>query len=195
MPSNVRMMHQASTVGGDNVHLDLTAIPDSALNHVAQYLPKPYECCLLFQLRRLRCLGWAEIDPAGERATGTIKGWYCRAILSASASPLSAAQMKVYGRFLILQILTRVLLQYWRTNIFPWSWTIDAANNLKRLKLLAGCIGITRCGIGPIMHSRVLEQINLSLVGDHESLLISNQSRQYRKNKSSPSSLPTHAQP
>ncbi len=44
---------------------------------------------------------------------------------------------------------------------------IDAANNLKRLKL-TNCTNITGAGLGPLRGSTVIEQIDLSLFGDGE---------------------------
>ncbi|KAL7537536.1 hypothetical protein ACHAXR_007895 [Thalassiosira sp. AJA248-18] len=45
---------------------------------------------------------------------------------------------------------------------------IDAGNHLQTLKL-AGCVNITGRGLEPLRGSLVLEQIDLSLVGEHES--------------------------
>eukprot|EP00984_Skeletonema_dohrnii_P027837 scaffold17530_cov78-Skeletonema_dohrnii-CCMP3373.AAC.1 len=45
---------------------------------------------------------------------------------------------------------------------------IDAVNNLKRLRL-TNCINITGVGFEPIRGSTIIQQIDLSLVGDHES--------------------------
>ena len=44
----------------------------------------------------------------------------------------------------------------------------DAVNNVKRLKL-TNCIAITGAGLEPLRGSVVIEQIDLSLVGEHES--------------------------
>ena len=46
--------------------------------------------------------------------------------------------------------------------------SIDAVNNLKKLRL-TNCINISGIGLEPLRGSTIIEQINLSLVGDHES--------------------------
>ena len=45
---------------------------------------------------------------------------------------------------------------------------IDAVNNVKRLKL-TNCVNITGAGLVPLRGSTIIEQIDLSLVGDHQS--------------------------
>jgi len=49
--------------------------------------------------------------------------------------------------------------------------SIDAINNLKRLRL-TNCINITGVGLDPLWGSTIIEQIDLSLVGDHESPML-----------------------
>ena len=44
---------------------------------------------------------------------------------------------------------------------------IDAVNNIKKLRL-TNCINITGVGLDPLWGSTIIEQIDLSLVGDHE---------------------------
>jgi hypothetical protein len=44
---------------------------------------------------------------------------------------------------------------------------IDAVNTVKRLRL-SGCVNITGAGLDPLRGSTTIEQIDLSLVGDHE---------------------------
>ncbi|KAK1734903.1 hypothetical protein QTG54_014363, partial [Skeletonema marinoi] len=46
--------------------------------------------------------------------------------------------------------------------------SIDAVNNLKKLRL-TNCIHVTGVGLGPLRGSTIIRQIDLSLVGDHES--------------------------
>ena len=46
--------------------------------------------------------------------------------------------------------------------------SIDAVNNLKRLRL-TNCIHITGVGLEPLRGSTIIQQIDLSLVGVHES--------------------------
>jgi len=46
--------------------------------------------------------------------------------------------------------------------------SIDAVNNLKKLRL-TNCIHVTGVGLEPLRGSTIMQQINLSLVGDHES--------------------------
>jgi hypothetical protein len=46
--------------------------------------------------------------------------------------------------------------------------SIDAVNNLKKLRL-TNCIHVTGVGLDPLRGSTIIEQIDLSLVGDHES--------------------------
>eukprot|EP00984_Skeletonema_dohrnii_P032735 scaffold27346_cov78-Skeletonema_dohrnii-CCMP3373.AAC.2 len=48
---------------------------------------------------------------------------------------------------------------------------IDAVYNLKRLRL-TNCINITGVGLDPLRESAIIEQIDLSLVGDHESPML-----------------------
>eukprot|EP00984_Skeletonema_dohrnii_P020594 scaffold10077_cov83-Skeletonema_dohrnii-CCMP3373.AAC.2 len=48
---------------------------------------------------------------------------------------------------------------------------IDAVNNLKRLRL-TNCINITGVGLDPLRGSTIIQQIDLSLVGDHESPML-----------------------
>ena len=48
---------------------------------------------------------------------------------------------------------------------------IDAVNNLKKLKL-TGCVNITGGGLNPLRGSVVLKEIDLSLVGQHQSPII-----------------------
>eukprot|EP00984_Skeletonema_dohrnii_P022511 scaffold11639_cov78-Skeletonema_dohrnii-CCMP3373.AAC.1 len=48
---------------------------------------------------------------------------------------------------------------------------IDAVNNLKRLRL-TNCINITGVGLDPLRESAIIQQIDLSLVGDHESPML-----------------------
>jgi hypothetical protein len=45
---------------------------------------------------------------------------------------------------------------------------IDAVNKLKRLKL-TNCVNITGAGLEPLRGSAIIEQIDLSLVGEHQS--------------------------
>eukprot|EP00984_Skeletonema_dohrnii_P024742 scaffold13868_cov93-Skeletonema_dohrnii-CCMP3373.AAC.1 len=45
--------------------------------------------------------------------------------------------------------------------------SIDAVNNLKRLRL-SNCINISGAGLEPLRGSTIIQQIDLSLVGDHE---------------------------
>eukprot|EP00984_Skeletonema_dohrnii_P019122 scaffold9073_cov180-Skeletonema_dohrnii-CCMP3373.AAC.9 len=44
---------------------------------------------------------------------------------------------------------------------------IDAANRVKKLKL-TNCVNITGAGLEPLRRSTIIEQIDLSLVGDHQ---------------------------
>jgi len=44
---------------------------------------------------------------------------------------------------------------------------IDAVNNVKRLKL-TNCVNITGAGLEPLRRSAIIEQIDLSLVGEHQ---------------------------
>ncbi|KAK1734937.1 hypothetical protein QTG54_014397 [Skeletonema marinoi] len=46
--------------------------------------------------------------------------------------------------------------------------SIDAVNNLRSL-WLTNCVNITGVGLDPLRGSRIIQQIDLSLVGDHES--------------------------
>mmetsp|Transcript_3608 Transcript_3608/g.7598 ORF Transcript_3608/g.7598 Transcript_3608/m.7598 type:complete len:411 (-) Transcript_3608:23-1255(-) len=46
--------------------------------------------------------------------------------------------------------------------------SIDAVNNLKRLRL-TNCINISGAGLDPLRGSTIIQHIDLSLVGDHES--------------------------
>ena len=46
--------------------------------------------------------------------------------------------------------------------------SIDAVNNLKRLRL-TNCINISGVGLEPLRGSTIIRKIDLSLVGDHES--------------------------
>ncbi|KAK1734904.1 hypothetical protein QTG54_014364 [Skeletonema marinoi] len=46
--------------------------------------------------------------------------------------------------------------------------SIDAVNNLKKLRL-TNCINISGAGLEPLRGSTIIQQIDLSLVGDHES--------------------------
>eukprot|EP00984_Skeletonema_dohrnii_P007877 scaffold2901_cov91-Skeletonema_dohrnii-CCMP3373.AAC.21 len=50
--------------------------------------------------------------------------------------------------------------------------SIDAVNRVKKLKL-TNCINITGVGLEPLRGSTIIEQIDLSLVGDHQSPNIS----------------------
>lgn len=45
---------------------------------------------------------------------------------------------------------------------------IDAVNNVRKLRL-ANCINITGAGLEPLRGSAIIEQIDLSLVGKHQS--------------------------
>ena len=47
---------------------------------------------------------------------------------------------------------------------------IDAVNSVKKLKL-ANCVNITGAGLEPLRGSLVIEQIDLSLTGEHENHL------------------------
>eukprot|EP00985_Skeletonema_marinoi_P024870 scaffold17700_cov125-Skeletonema_marinoi.AAC.1 len=49
--------------------------------------------------------------------------------------------------------------------------SIDAVNNLKKLRL-TNCINITGVGLDPLRESTIIQQIDLSLVGDHESPML-----------------------
>eukprot|EP00985_Skeletonema_marinoi_P008716 scaffold3973_cov73-Skeletonema_marinoi.AAC.1 len=49
--------------------------------------------------------------------------------------------------------------------------SIDAVNNLKKLRL-TNCINITGVGLDPLRGSTIIQQIDLSLVGDHESPML-----------------------
>eukprot|EP00984_Skeletonema_dohrnii_P025056 scaffold14195_cov155-Skeletonema_dohrnii-CCMP3373.AAC.3 len=46
--------------------------------------------------------------------------------------------------------------------------SIDAVNNLKKLRL-TNCVHVTGAGLKPLRGSTIIEQIDLSLVGDHKS--------------------------
>ena len=46
-------------------------------------------------------------------------------------------------------------------------WCIDAGNKVKRLRL-TNCFNVTGSGLEPLSGSEVIEQIDMSLVGDHE---------------------------
>jgi hypothetical protein len=49
---------------------------------------------------------------------------------------------------------------------------IDAVNTLKRMKL-TNCVNITGAGLRPLRGSAMIEQIDLSLVGDHQNPILS----------------------
>ena len=125
--------------------LHITDLPDGILVSIASYLAKP--SIALFAIA---------MTADSEQQTQTRKA----IISSTNWSVLSFSDIeKSLAAKLSDDHIDKILK------------SIDAINNLKILKL-GGCVNISGSGIGVLGSSIVIQQIDLSLVGKHESPLI-----------------------
>ena len=148
--SNKRQRHsggERSPSDFNNPMLQLTDIPDALLVRSAEYLSNT--SCVSFAIA-LTSQNMMSQQPSANNM----------AIARASRENWDNIDLKdiqdICGRSLTDDDVRWVLL------------AIDAVHKIKTLKL-TNCIGISGAGLEPLSGSTVLERIDLSLVGDHES--------------------------
>jgi hypothetical protein len=134
---------QRTTTSTDSLHIN--DLPDGLLVGISNYLAKP--SLALFAIA---------ISSNTSRSTQTSKA----IIASTNWNALDFSDIeKSLAAKLSDDDIDKVLK------------SIDAVNNLQILKL-AGCVNITGSGLDVLRSSTVLEQIDLSLVGKHESPIL-----------------------
>ena len=145
---NKRQRHSGETTS-NSLQL-LTDLPGALLPNVASFLPRI--SCVSFAMAMTQPLdGISSHIPSAISiaiATASSEKWECL--------DFKDIQEDVYGgRSLTDNDIRWILL------------CIDAPKITKSLKF-TNCVGITGCGLDPLMGSTVLERIDLSLVGVHE---------------------------
>ena len=134
--------------------LSINDIPDAFLSHIAIYLTKPQQA--LFAI--------AVTTPPSDRNSSTSEEWMPNTTSSAIISATSREQWQVLDFGDIEKSLASKLTDEHVRSILR---CVDAPNNLKTLKL-AGCVTITGSCLD-VMRNTTLENVDLSLVGMHES--------------------------
>lgn len=134
--------------------LRIVGLPDSILVGVANYLAKPSR--VLFALAVTK-------HPSSSEGSSD-----CSQPTETSNAIISGEQWDTLDFGDIEKSLAAKLTD---DNIRDILACVDAVRRLKVLKL-AGCINITGRGLGTLRSSAALEQVDLSLVGKHESPII-----------------------
>jgi len=117
----------------------LSDLPTGALAHVSSYLASP-SCALLFAV----AINHRDVN---------------------SSSAITGSQWDALDFGDIEKDLATKLTDDDINAVLTY---IDAVNNIKKLRL-TNCINITGVGLEPLRGSMIIQQIDLSLVGDHES--------------------------
>ncbi|KAL7537395.1 hypothetical protein ACHAXR_008867, partial [Thalassiosira sp. AJA248-18] len=142
------------TTSQDSLHIN--DLPDTLLSDVANYLSAPSRALFASAMTAPSC-SWSKMTNQTQTPSVTSK-----VILSC------VDQWEVLNFRSIEESLASRLTD---DDIRGVLACINASNRLKTLKL-AGCVNITGRGLEPLRGSVVLEQIDLSLVGEHERPLI-----------------------
>ncbi|KAL7539461.1 hypothetical protein ACHAXR_009305, partial [Thalassiosira sp. AJA248-18] len=136
--------------------LHITALPESVLEHLSAYLSKPSRAMFAVAMTA-PSESWAKSNCERQPSSAS------KAIISSSSEKWDHLDFldieKGLARGLSDNDLCGILV------------CIDAVSKLKRLKL-TGCVNITGHGLEPLSDSTVLEQIDLSLVGQHKTPVI-----------------------
>uniref|UniRef100_A0A7S2KK08 Uncharacterized protein n=1 Tax=Skeletonema marinoi TaxID=267567 RepID=A0A7S2KK08_9STRA len=119
--------------------ISLSDLPTGALAHVSSYLASPLSCALF-----AAALNHRDVDSS-------------TAITGSQWDALDFGHIEKELAAKLTDDDISALLTY-----------IDAVNNIKKLRL-TNCINITGVGLKPLRGSIMIQQIDLSLVGDHES--------------------------
>ncbi|KAK1732696.1 hypothetical protein QTG54_016595 [Skeletonema marinoi] len=119
--------------------ISLSDLPTGALAHVSSYLASPLSCALF-----AAALNHRDVD---------------------SSTAITSSQWDALDFGHIEKELAAKLTD---DDISALLTHIDAVNNIKKLRL-TNCINITGVGLKPLRGSIMIQQIDLSLVGDHES--------------------------
>ena len=143
MSSNNKRRRTTTPNNDDDKHI--TDLPDGLLVGVSSYLAKP--SAVLFALSMTA-------DSDQQKETETSKG-----------AIISSIDWNVLDFSDIEKSLAAKLSD---DDISKILRSIDAVNNLKVLKL-AGCVNITGSGLDLLSSSVAIQQIDMSLVGKHES--------------------------
>ncbi|KAL7531080.1 hypothetical protein ACHAXR_004419 [Thalassiosira sp. AJA248-18] len=152
--------------------INISDLPDSIFGDVAAYLPKP-SMALFAVAMTAPSPSWSKFNWQ-RQPSATSK------VILSSASQTSKVPMGVIGeeqnteRWVTLNfadISKNLALRLTDEDVGAILVCINAKKSLKTLKL-AGCINIEGHGLEPLRSSTVLEQIDLGLVGQHESPLI-----------------------
>ncbi|KAL7540866.1 hypothetical protein ACHAXR_010433, partial [Thalassiosira sp. AJA248-18] len=149
------------TTSPDGLHIN--NLPDTFLSDVANYLPAPSRA-LFASAMTAPSSSWSNSTNNGlqrQQPSATSK-----AILS--SSPHNDEKWEVLDFGSIEKSLASRLTDGDIRGVLA---CIDAGNRLRTLNL-GGCVNITGCGLEPLRDSVVLAQIDLGLVGEHESPLI-----------------------
>ena len=153
-----------------NDYISINDIPDAFLSHVAIYLSKPQQA--LFAI----ALYTHHQTPSDSNNSSTSEEWMPNATSNAITSTTSREQWQVLDFGDVEKSLASKLSD---DHVRAILRCIDAPNNLKTLKL-AGCVNITGSCFD-ILRDTSLENIDISLVGMHESPRI-NQAPQLSEN-------------
>lgn len=149
--SNKRKRPSAEEGSPPDRRLRLADLPDALLAGAASYLPRMP--CLSFAAATATAeiIGPADEPTATSRAIAATQSW----------GALDLGDVQEYIRRRLTDDDVRWILV-----------CIDAVNNVESLKLTS-CLGIVGSGLEPLRGSTALERIDLSLVGRHESPIIS----------------------
>ncbi|KAL7529394.1 hypothetical protein ACHAXR_002940 [Thalassiosira sp. AJA248-18] len=137
--------------------LHITNLPDNVFADVAAYLPKPSRAMFSVAMTAPPS-SWARFDRREQQQSEQ----------SVANVILSMDQYDTLDLGDIDKALAKKLTDDDIASILA---CIDAANNLKSLKL-TGCVSIVGRGLEPLRNSAVLKEIDLSLVKYHESPIL-----------------------
>lgn len=138
------------------ISLRIGDLPDEALSAISKFLPHPSQA-LFAAAMTAPSSSWREARWKGELSATS------KAIVS-----LPHQDMDLWTTLDFADVEYALARALTDDDIAAALASIDAPANLKSLKL-AGCIGITGRCLAPLRKSVRLEQLDLSLVGKHES--------------------------
>ncbi|KAL9184203.1 hypothetical protein ACHAXT_002289 [Thalassiosira profunda] len=134
--------------------MDLTRLPDGIVSDVASYLAAPSRALLAVALTA---------PSASWRDRNWTRGPLSMASAELLASPLNAWEELNFG-----DVEKSLASRLSDDDLGAVLACIGAIDRLKMLRL-SGCVNVTGAGLEPLRNSTVLEDVDISLVGLHES--------------------------
>ena len=154
MSSNKNKRKRTSPQEDDGI-LCITGLPDNAIAHAASYLSKPSRAIFAVAMKPLR----EKLDCKQSSSSSTVNATDMNHILTSSP--------KLWETLDFADIEKSLAEKLNDDDMCSILTAIGASANTKCLKI-TGCVNILGGGLSPLRGSTVLEQIDLSCVGQYE---------------------------